>query len=1057
MYFRQEAFTATHNRLNKTKIYHCSMGDRNEPAGGTKERQTPKSSVYWGLASSSSALQLQYGQPLLASFSGNMSEANGAVVLTKTQQEEDSQTYPTGSLPELQISTQFLGDPAHCTSIAPPLPALQTDAVQPVVRHTVSNGTHNTAHESINSKNEMLRSNARNPAAHQVRFETLPLRVDQKSRESPSVGYAGRDSLEYYQLNAVSWGELDREPSSFDYYQDNLSNSELNEDEQRSTGYTTELESAVSDTSASLMDRRDVRPIALPDFSGRFNVSDTAPQSVFPDAPFIDDSRLGSTDSFQFDARPSRSSSVNSIRRQYLAGEVGTSTMEELFPYAQTELIKSRRWPFYIPFVYAAVLVDGSDTLSPTLARQPFGDTLTRRTLFLIMGSALMHHVLFSVFSATGIPVVSFIFIVSFYNTRDVNISVVEDAASYALGSSLSYVIFGLGLYLSVGMDVYWGTQKQGVNSSTHPYWKHMMKSCCVALWFFWSLFALLALADQFWNIPAKWFFSALRSEKIVQEAMRAALIQSFGIFGSYFFETFHRFLNYHSLFYPQMFISFTSFVLYSVSLTYYVARRPAFPYSIALAASVLYVAMSIFRAFALLGYLVFRKYELGWQSGMRVRLFQRERLKLRRRKRGLQHAVEGDEKTQDKTNDQIEWGNVDHKMSFENYSSSSHESVSEPQRRQRRMPTGRPNNVPQDVLQRAVSPAMLKEVRSKSFPLKRRLFLTDNVGHTNDNFTSVSDPRVFPTGATHKPASVPECVATGESEIPRELANIMRAATVSLSTLFAQRLKRFPPTKSSTPKNSLESGSTQKNLLVQCSGLDPGLTLSQKNEVPPDVPPVQRPTSSARRIFRSGYQRKSTTSSRYLSNESEEHGSVAVQQPLPDVVYSEAQLDASNRSELLSRSNLNSRSKQQQCNAKAFRGRKKQRHTTVVSVKSVPVHNALLLDAFCLPTIRSCSHFWTRELPRQLSETWAYVQAAVPVAVPMAAESLGFQLVILVGSLTSNVQHFVIVAVLVAFINVVNSSALAFAASVKRDTSLTPSLDWQKKRRVTLEVRRSS
>lgn len=954
-------------------------------------------------------LQERYGQPLLESYSGETTVPPNAS--EGIREDISSPLNPMNPVPSRPMRHAFrpVGFPKaeehhRFTTAPPPLPFLN-DSPPPPPRSSAllsSSVLHSAQAESGVPASASQPPDALHPyrinGSTRVMFLDPPARLSRPrlsipdttssvTHQTPStVMYPGCDSLEYYKAAATSSEDLRQNNYCPDYDNYELwSEASLGEDSV-SRGYSTERESVVGRGSIRQIDA-DAQPTRR-----RLRFEDSLLLNNKHDDGFRrerEDDETMLSDGFCSPEQRFRLSSLASdcgLQQDFFLSDVGTATMEEVYRDDNDATLDdeehwSTRWPGSSALYDQDRPTGRNRCLSSS---ETTGASYAAGEWFDLMDISILCHIFFSSLTVTGVTAVTLV--VLLLRSRDLAREYVgHSAASYLLGSTFGNIIFGLGFQIGGGMDAFLNIPTQGKTESAHLYWKHLMKCCCVSLWFFLLVLSCLISAQRFYDFPERWFFYLFGSERIAQEAVVVLFVQSCGFLFSYFYEAFHRFLSYHSQLFPQSIISSVSFLGYTFGLWYYVSWHPK-QYSLSLVAAVLFSLMAVVRTGALLAYISTQKYELGWQSGMRVRLFERKQLKMRRKRRGdsrpgvsvFSQANEGGDKS----------GEPD---ALCRQGTTENEGLSEPRRRQRRVPTGRPSQF---------SPIFVPELASSG---------TLEIGEESCGDVS---PSVGP--------------ANSSSVNYKQQDNVIKALgeATSSSSLSLRVAALCNGDASRNQASDLVTLTSSSNAVPLSSHAVPFPVASSRRpvEVPndtggyptPDIPPVQVCSSLVRRGFRSTERGPGL----FLARRSSRY--VASEQPVKNSNRCEKSCD------------IDSAAHGRRHGAtKHPRGRRKQRHTTVVSVKSVPVDNALVLDAFCLPTTRSWKYFWTTERPRQMQETLEYVKAASRIAVVSSVEWLGFESILLAGALSHNTASFSTLSTLLAFLNVVNSITQGFIVAV--------------------------
>lgn len=201
----------------------------------------------------------------------------------------------------------------------------------------------------------------------------------------------------------------------------------------------------------------------------------------------------------------------------------------------------------------------------------------------------------------------------------------IPDAVTYILGSAAANLVWGAGVYFGGGMD---GISTAAVaEEKWHVCWKQLVKCCCVVLWFFVLATAVVAFIVIGTGAPFLWWDTSL--DLVPDAAATVMWLIVGGLFGEALFETFQRFLAYQGYIVPQLTAGIGISILHCTGLLLVYRREMLTP----IAAADLAAAAGLSRGLSLGVYVALNKYDLGWQSGVRVRLYQRERQGPRQRR----------------------------------------------------------------------------------------------------------------------------------------------------------------------------------------------------------------------------------------------------------------------------------------------------------------------------------------------------------------------------------------------------------------------------------------
>lgn len=576
----------------------------------------------------------------------------------------------------------------------------------------------------------------------------------------------------------------------------------------------------------------------------------------------------------------------------------------------------------------------------------------------------------------------------------------VEETAGFALGASMANLLMGVGLYLGAGMDL--RSTEAVVDETWHLCWKLLSKCSCVSFWFFIVVFLPLIALEQFLNFPTS-FFSQFLGEDVASIATSTLNIFCVGFLANIFFESFHRFLSYQSYSMSQVILVFATSSLHSVLLVSIVWRNAEGPE----AAAILYSTFAAIRAFALALYVYFKKYELGWQSGVRVRLFQRERQSIGRggRRRGMPLTQP---------------------------------SIDAPviqKRRQKRIPTKRPGAGASEIMNALQSSgsfdiegfrssdslhpdtAVAYAVQQDTEKLK--------IGEEESSFQSAPIDPLLQVNAQSNGATKTE-IKTGNATQQSSLIPAIRDGNSILdlrrsynaSTSETAEFLSLLPTPDNTPRIADNNNNNE-----EC------------DRVVPKKSAFKTPVKGKQRRDRSGgvgfHESTSLFNARRLSRK------LANGYTLEEETESQPE-GGSNI--VLSGVQTIDLSEDRPTPAEAGR-RKRPRQKTVVSVRSVSMDNYFVLDGWCLPTTLSWQTFWKVQHPRQLRETKEFLYLAVPTAVILSLEYLSFDVIIIIGS-SLGPSSLSCLALVISLNSLLSSVPVAVASCISDQISFIVRLD---------------
>lgn len=515
----------------------------------------------------------------------------------------------------------------------------------------------------------------------------------------------------------------------------------------------------------------------------------------------------------------------------------------------------------------------------------------------------------------------------------------VNEAAGYSLGISIASLLWGMGLSMSAGMDL--DSPNAVLDERWHVCWKLLAKCSCVSFWFFFVILTLLTAVERFLGFPT-FLFAKVLGEDTASIATVTVYVSSIGFLANFFFESFHRFLSYQARSDYQVVLVFSTSLLHCVLLVGIV--WPAI--QAARAAAILYSSISCIRAFALFLFLYVKRFELGWQSGVRVRLIQRERPSIRRR-RGV-----GSPPT----------GNIG-------------------KRRARRIPTRRPDST--EILAALQGSGRSDSLHPDTATLQQETERQKTLDNEPNYLSSGSEPFLQ--------IDVPRENTVEKDTLKEDKADVI--FTTFVLPAASPKSSFRGPYGGSTSTQDVRELLTRYDLVEQAPVSQPsdGIQLDAKGEakkslllMSPIKATQQRQRQEAVEPSDASQHASSLFAARRMSRRVARFDAEESQH---------APINAAERQETAGQ-------EQEEEPSARPANRTVSRKKTMVSVRSLSVDNSFVLDGWCFPTSSSWHRYWKRQRPRQLRETKDYLRCALPSAFLLSFEYLSFNILIVISSL---------------------------------------------------------